>query len=192
MAANGDHWDDRSVTFSASRLASALGAGTLLVATFLPWRSFVDENAWQARPALATALIVCAALAAFTRFAAAMATVLLVSALFAVQGDAFGATAAGPAVAFLGLAAIIAGGVARWPRWLTAAGVGMLVLSTFGAWTVSAIEGAYFNGRICTIVGGGSHTLWDGFGGDVGNAPRLAGAALVTIAAGVVTLARSR
>jgi len=168
-----------------------------LAATFLPWMGFFDENAWSAYPGLAVALVVSAALALVPRAALASALVALatvVAVVVVLRGDILAAATAGPAVAFLGLTAIAAGGVGLRARPLIAVGAFALLVSTFAPWTHGAIEGAYFNrsvGAPAFAFAGDGGDLWSGLDGSLAVGPWLAAAALATLVVGAIQ-ARSR
>src|SRR5690242_11414941 len=72
VAANSDHWHDRPVTFSASRVAAWFcGAGgiALAVSLFLDWSQWVNPfDAWRLFAALDVLLALCAALAVAAAF----------------------------------------------------------------------------------------------------------------------------
>jgi hypothetical protein len=186
------------VTFSASRVASTLGAVTLVVATFLPWREPFGVNAWDVYPVLAAALAVTAALALAPRLgwvAAAVALGTLGAGILALRDDLFAVAASGPAVAFVGLATIAAAGVGLRGRLLVAVGALTLALSTFAVWS-GGVQGVYFDGAKSGWTAyapiGDPNDLWAGLDGLSGPGPWLAAAALAALAAGVVTLVRSR
>lgn len=175
------------MTVSARRVAAGLcgaGAVALGVSLFLNWTDFPQpgpqENAWDVLSGFDVLMAACATLGAVAALvprlrvpAAAVAVGTLVTVVLKLHGDQLGAmvgAAPGPRVALAALLAIAAGGVLGSPRLRPAAllGVGAvaLLVSTFGAWYVAGIQGAYFNRNIgapAFVLVGNLPNAWQSF-----------------------------